>query len=29
MVRSLDVKNAAGEPLVNDTFWYTLNQLPK
>jgi glucose/arabinose dehydrogenase len=29
MVRSLDVKNAAGEGLVNDTFWYTLNQLPK
>jgi glucose/arabinose dehydrogenase len=29
MVRSLDVKNAAGESLVNDTFWYTLNQLPK
>ncbi len=29
MVRSLDVKNGAGEPLVNDTFWYTLNQLPK
>lgn len=28
MVRSLDVKNAAGESLVNDTFWYTLNQLP-
>ncbi|KAF0181695.1 MAG: Glucose/sorbosone dehydrogenase-like protein [Limisphaerales bacterium] len=29
MVRSLDVKNAAGDSLVNDTFWYTLNQLPK
>lgn len=29
MVRSLDVKNATGEALVNDTFWYTLNQLPK
>ena len=29
MVRSLDVKNGAGESLVNDTFWYTLNQLPK
>jgi glucose/arabinose dehydrogenase len=29
MVRSLDVKNAAGEPLVNDTFWYTLNQIPR
>ncbi|MBI5802660.1 MAG: PQQ-dependent sugar dehydrogenase [Verrucomicrobia bacterium] len=29
MVRSLDVKNAAGESLVNDTFWYSLNQLPK
>ena len=29
MVRSLDVKNAAGEALVNDTFWYTLKQLPK
>ena len=29
MVRSLDVRNAAGEALVNDTFWYTLNQLPK
>jgi len=29
MVRSLDVKNAAGGSLVNDTFWYTLNQLPK
>jgi glucose/arabinose dehydrogenase len=29
MVRSLDVKNAAGDNLVNDTFWYTLNQLPK
>ncbi len=29
MVRGLDVKNAAGESLVNDTFWYTLNQLPK
>lgn len=29
MVRSLDVKNATGESLVNDAFWYTLNQLPK
>lgn len=29
MVRSLDVKSGAGESLVNDTFWYTLNQLPK
>jgi len=29
MVRSLDVKNATGESLVNDTFWYTLNQIPK
>ncbi|NBV21773.1 MAG: hypothetical protein EBS05_07605 [Proteobacteria bacterium] len=29
MVRSLDVKDGAGESLVNDTFWYTLNQLPK
>lgn len=29
MVRSLDVKNAGGDSLVNDTFWYTLNQLPK
>lgn len=29
MVRSLDVKSAGGEPLVNDTFWYTLNQFPK
>ncbi|MEN9576374.1 MAG: hypothetical protein RL514_4229 [Verrucomicrobiota bacterium] len=29
MVRSLDVKNGAGESLVNDTFWYTLNQIPK
>lgn len=29
MVRSLDVKNAGGDNLVNDTFWYTLNQLPK
>jgi glucose/arabinose dehydrogenase len=29
MVRSLDVKNATGDNLVNDTFWYTLNQLPK
>jgi len=29
MVRSLDVKNTAGDSLVNDTFWYTLNQLPK
>lgn len=29
MVRSLDVKNAGGDSLMNDTFWYTLNQLPK
>lgn len=29
MVRSLDVKNATGESLVNDTFWYTLNHIPK
>ena len=29
MVRSLDVKNATGEALVNDIFWYTLNQIPK
>ena len=29
MVRSLDVKNATGDSLVNDTFWYTLNQVPK
>ena len=29
MVRSLDVRNTAGQALVNDTFWYTLNQLPK
>ena len=29
MVRSLDVKNAAGDNLVNDAFWYTLNQFPK
>ncbi len=29
MVRSLDVKNATGEALVNDTIWYTLNQIPK
>lgn len=29
MVRSLDVKNAGGDSLVNDTFWYTLNHIPK
>jgi len=29
MVRSLDVTNASGESLVNDTFWYTLNHIPK
>ena len=29
MVRGLDVRSAKGEKLVNDTFWYTLNQLPK
>lgn len=29
MVRSLDVRNRAGKKLVNNTFWYTLNRLPK
>ena len=28
-VRGTDVKNAAGQPLVNPTFYYTLNQVPK
>ena len=28
MVRSLDVRNKAGQKLVNNTFWYTLNRLP-
>ncbi len=29
MVRALDVKNADGKKLRNDTFHYTLNQVPK
>lgn len=29
MVRCLDVANAEGKKLRHDTFWYTLNQLPK
>ncbi len=29
MVRCLDVANADGKKLRHDTFWYTLNQLPK
>ena len=29
MVRGLDVRSADGGKLVNDTFWYTLNRLPK
>jgi len=29
MVRCLDVVNEAGKKLRHDTFWYTLNQLPK
>lgn len=29
MVRGLDVVNEAGESLRNNTFWYTLNQIPK
>ena len=28
MVRALDVKNAGGQKLRNDTFHYTLNQIP-
>jgi glucose/arabinose dehydrogenase len=28
MVRALDVKNAAGQPLRHDTFHYTLNEIP-
>lgn len=28
MVRGLDVRSAKGEKLWNDTFWYTLNQVP-
>lgn len=27
-VRCLDVQNAEGEPLLHDTFYYTLNQIP-
>lgn len=29
VVRCLDVKNEQGKPLKNDTFYYTLNQIPK
>ncbi|MEW6304749.1 MAG: PQQ-dependent sugar dehydrogenase [Verrucomicrobiota bacterium] len=29
MVRCLDVTNADGKKLWQDTFWYTLNQIPK
>jgi hypothetical protein len=29
IVRTLDVKNAAGESIENDTLGYPLNQLPK
>lgn len=29
MVRSLDVRDSGGKKLVNNTFWYTLNSLPK
>jgi predicted nuclease of predicted toxin-antitoxin system len=29
MVRALDVKNADGQKLRNDTFHYTLNQIPR
>jgi len=29
MVRCLDVQDEAGKKLRHDTFWYTLNQLPK
>jgi len=29
MVRCLDVVNEDGKKLRHDTFWYTLNQLPK
>ncbi|MBI5772653.1 MAG: hypothetical protein HZA89_02785 [Verrucomicrobia bacterium] len=29
VVRCLDVKNEQGRPLKNDTFYYTLNQIPK
>lgn len=29
MVRSLDLRDANGNKLVNNTFWYTLNRLPK
>ena len=29
MVRSLDARDQSGTKLVNNTFWYTLNRLPK
>ncbi len=29
MVRALDLQSAEGKPLRNDTFWYTLNEIPK
>ena len=29
MVRSLDVRSGDGKKLANNTFWYTLNRLPK
>ncbi|MBI3875408.1 MAG: hypothetical protein HY300_05520 [Verrucomicrobia bacterium] len=29
LVRGLDVKSAEGKPLWHDTFYYTLNQIPK